>query len=177
MCTQSCFHTNAREWGGVHNKNSHLIEEKLFRCSGSSGSCYSTFFVSILNQQWFCHFKVVCVIGFDPGHHHYFNPQNTRNLILLACLPLPAMGKDSSTSIKELTEMCFVLDSTLSKLACEGKTSPTLRSPFVIPSHKTENKKWQKTREEQSPSPSLYLRLYTQFLYNCMTQKFQSSSI
>jgi len=107
----SCFHTSKREWGEVHNQNSQLTEEKFFHCSGSSVSCHSTFCVSILRQQRFCHLKVGSVAGFDPGHHHYFNPQNTRNLVFLARLPLPAMGRDSSTSIKELTETRFVLDS------------------------------------------------------------------
>lgn len=57
------------------------------------------------------------------------------------------MGGDSSTSMKELPEMCSALDSTERELVPEGKTSPTPRSSAVIPSHGTENKKWQQTGE------------------------------
>lgn len=177
VCTKPCFHTNEREWGGVHNQNSFRTEEKLFDCSGSSASCYSAFLVWIPDQQQLCHFKVVHTTGSDAGHHRYFNPPNTRNFLFLAHLPLPATGKDSSTSIKELTEMCFVLDSCRVNQRVKEKHLQLSRSSSVIPSHTTESKKWQKTREDPSPSPSRYLRLYTQFLYNCTTQKLLSSSI
>lgn len=91
------------------------LSVKSFHASGSSRSCYSTFSVSVFNQQWLCHvkrsqFSDRCS---HPGHHHHFPPRD-RNWIVLARPPSPAMGGDSnsSTSMRELPEMCFVLDST-----------------------------------------------------------------
>lgn len=71
--------------------------------------------------------------------------------------------------------MCFVSESINSEMMCEGYKAVNLNLP-VIPSHKTENKKWQKTGEKKILFSSHDLRLYTQFLCNCMT-KFQSHSI
>lgn len=118
---------------------------KLFHASGSSRSCYSTFSVWISNGQWLCHTKG----GFLTGHLTLASTSTLpkrQELSWVGPSPIAGNGGDSSTSWRSYRNvLCAGLHSEGS--ACEGKASPTPRPSAVIPSHGTENKKWQQTGE------------------------------